>query len=106
VAGVGVSVCELHTMPCRAPQSYDDLTVYIILNDHGEFGIASEETDPAKADRETIIRNCLTAQYGHALRIIKRGGRLVVGRPRRLGRPRFSVSVGLAIDCGDRMATQ
>lgn len=61
MAGGGVSVCELRTIPCRARQSYDDLTAYIILNDHGEFGIASEETDPAKADRETIIRNFLSS---------------------------------------------
>jgi hypothetical protein len=43
-------------MPRRVPQPSDDVTVYLVLNDYGEFGIAYEETDPAKADRETIIR--------------------------------------------------
>ena len=27
----------------------DDVTVYLILNDHGQFGIAYDETDPAEA---------------------------------------------------------
>ena len=46
-------------MPRRLPQPSDDVTVYLVLNDHGQFGIAYEETDPAEADRETIIRNFL-----------------------------------------------
>jgi hypothetical protein len=44
--------------------------VFWRLNDHGQFGIAYDETDPAKADRETIIRNFLTGQYGNALRVV------------------------------------
>jgi hypothetical protein len=40
------------------------------LNDHGKFGIAYDETDPAEADRETIIRNFLTGQYSDALRVV------------------------------------
>jgi hypothetical protein len=56
----------------RRPLSepFDDVTVYLVLNDHGQFGIAYDETDPAKADRETIIRNFLTGQYGNALRVV------------------------------------
>jgi hypothetical protein len=41
----------LHTMPRRLPQPSDDVTVYLVLNDHGQFGNAYDETDPAKADR-------------------------------------------------------
>jgi hypothetical protein len=48
----------------------DDVTVYLVLNDHGQFGIAYDETDPAEADRETIIRNFLTGQYSDALRVV------------------------------------
>ena len=44
-------------------QSPDDLA-------HGKHGIAYDETDPAKADRETIVRNFLTGQYGNGLRIV------------------------------------
>ena len=47
-----------------------DVTVYLVLNDHGQFGIAYDETDPAEADRETIICNFLTGQYGDALRVV------------------------------------
>ena len=55
----------------RPPSAYsDDVTVYLVLNDHGPFGIANDETDPAEADRETIIRNFLTGQYGDALRAV------------------------------------
>src|SRR5712675_2464937 len=57
-------------MPRRAPKPFDDVTVYLVLNDHGQFGIAYDETDPAKADRETIIRNFLTGQYNNALRVV------------------------------------
>ena len=51
------------------PPPSDDVTIYLVLNDHGKHGIAYDETDPAKADRETIIRNFLTGQYGNALRV-------------------------------------
>jgi hypothetical protein len=54
----------------RLSEPFDDGTVYLVLNDHGQFGVAYDETDPAKADRETIIRNFLTGQYGNALRVV------------------------------------
>src|SRR5580693_5732994 len=54
----------------RVSEPFDDVTVYLVLNDHGKFGIAYDETDPADADRETIIRNFLTGQYGNALRVV------------------------------------
>jgi hypothetical protein len=44
----------------RVPGPSDDVTVYLVLNDYGQFGIAYDETDPANADRETIIRKFLT----------------------------------------------
>jgi hypothetical protein len=48
----------------------DDVTVFLVLNDYGRLGLAYDETDPAKADRETIIRNFLTGQYSDALRVV------------------------------------
>jgi hypothetical protein len=59
-------------VPCprRVPQSSEDVTVYLVLNDHGKNGSAYDETDPAEADRETIIRNFLSGQYSSALRVI------------------------------------
>ncbi len=57
-------------MPSRVFEPSDDVTVYLVLNDHGQFGIAYDETDPARADRETIIRNFLSGQYSNALRVV------------------------------------
>jgi hypothetical protein len=57
-----------HVSPCI--RVFRDVTVYLVLNDHGQFGIAYDETDPAEADRETIIRNFLTGQYNDALRVV------------------------------------
>ena len=63
-------LCELHTMPPRVPESSDDATVYLVLNDHGKHGIAYDETEPAKADLESTIQNFLTGQYENALRVV------------------------------------
>ena len=57
-------------MPRRVPQPSEDVTVYLVLNDHGRNGVAYDESDPAEADRETIIRNFLSGQYSNALRVI------------------------------------
>jgi hypothetical protein len=56
-------------MPRRLPQPSNDVTVYLVLNDHGRNGLAYDETDPAEADRETI-RSFLSGQYSNALRVI------------------------------------
>jgi hypothetical protein len=57
-------------MPRRVPELSDDVTVYLVLNDHGRNGLAYDETDPAEADRETTIRSFLSGQYSNALRVI------------------------------------
>jgi hypothetical protein len=57
-------------MPRRAPQPSSDVTVYLVLNDHGRNGLAYDETDPAEADREATIRSFLNGQYSNALRVI------------------------------------
>jgi hypothetical protein len=57
-------------MPPRVPESLDDVTVYLVLNDHGKHGIAYDETEPTKADLESAIQNFLTGQYENALRVV------------------------------------
>jgi hypothetical protein len=57
-------------MPHRLPMRSDDITVYLVLNDNGKLGLAYVETDPAEADRESIIRNFLSGQYGNAVRVV------------------------------------
>jgi hypothetical protein len=57
-------------MPHRVPELSNDVTVYLVLDDHGQFGIAYVETDPAEADLETIIGNFLTGQYSNAVRVV------------------------------------
>jgi hypothetical protein len=37
-------------MPRRVLEPYDDVTVYLVLNDHGKNGIVYDETDPAQLD--------------------------------------------------------
>jgi hypothetical protein len=55
-------------MPHRVSEPSDDVTAYLVLNDHRRFCIAFDETDPAQADRETIIRNFRSHQYENVLR--------------------------------------
>jgi hypothetical protein len=47
-----------------------EATVYLAFEDFGEFGRAFVETHEDKADRETIIQNILSGQYGHLLRVV------------------------------------
>jgi hypothetical protein len=57
-------------MPRPLPEHSDDGTIYLVLNDYGKLGSAYVESDPAEADRETIIRNFLSGQYGNAVRVV------------------------------------
>jgi hypothetical protein len=47
-----------------------DATVYLVVNDFGQFGRAFVETDVAEADRETIIRKLVAGQYSDAIRVV------------------------------------
>jgi hypothetical protein len=42
----------------------------LVIEDFGQLGRAFLETDLAEADRESIVRNFISAQYGNALRVI------------------------------------
>jgi hypothetical protein len=54
----------------RVPDYPQDVTVYLVVNDFGQFGKAYVETDIAEADRNTIIRNFISGQYSNALRVV------------------------------------
>jgi hypothetical protein len=56
-------------MPRLVSEPSDDITVYLVLNDYKTV-LAYVETDPAEADRETIIRNFLSGQYATPLRVM------------------------------------
>jgi hypothetical protein len=56
------SVVELRTLPPLNPEN--DVTVYIVVEDFGQFGRAFRETDLAEADLGTIVRNTFLAEIG------------------------------------------
>jgi len=45
-------------------------TVYLVLDDFGELGRAYRETDPTRADRQTVLADLLSGQYERPLRIV------------------------------------
>ena len=47
-----------------------DGTVYLVLDDFGTFGQAYRETDPTRADRQTVVANLLAGQYEHPVRVV------------------------------------
>jgi len=57
-------------MAHRVLEPSNDVTVYLVLIDHGKNGIAYDETDPAEADLETTIQNFLIGRYENALRVM------------------------------------
>src|SRR5947209_19991885 len=55
--------------PPLVPEGFD-VDVYVVLEDFGQLGRAYRETDEERADRETLIRDLLTGQYDHPVRIV------------------------------------
>ena len=47
-----------------------DVTVYIVLNDFGQFGRAYVETDEAKADEKTVVSDIISGQYSNPVRVV------------------------------------
>ena len=45
-------------------------TVYLVLDDFRTLGLAYRETDPAHANRQTVVANLLSGQYERPLRIV------------------------------------
>jgi len=50
--------------------TFQDGTVYLVLDDFGSCGQAYRETDPSEADRQTILSNLISGQYRCPLRIV------------------------------------
>jgi hypothetical protein len=61
-------VVEMRILPPLKPEN--DVTVYIVVEDFGDFGRAFRETDIAKADHDTIVRNMISGEYRNPLRIV------------------------------------
>jgi hypothetical protein len=57
------------TMPPPLVPSRDG-TVYLVLDDFGEFGRAYREAQEAQADRQTVLADLVSGQYEHPLRIV------------------------------------
>jgi hypothetical protein len=47
-----------------------DQDTYLVLGDFGRFGRAWCETDEENTDRERLIRDLMSGQYNHPLRIV------------------------------------
>jgi hypothetical protein len=50
--------------------SHPDTTVHLVLDCYGALGCAYVETDPAKADFDTIVRNLISGEYRNPARVI------------------------------------
>ena len=50
--------------------TYQNDTVYLVLEDFGSLGRAYRETDPSQADRQTVLSDLLSGQYERPLRIV------------------------------------
>jgi hypothetical protein len=46
------------------------LTVYLVLDDFGRQGRAYRETDPERADLETVTTDLLSEQYNNPVRVV------------------------------------
>jgi hypothetical protein len=59
----------MSSSPSIVPDSIDR-DIYIVLDDFGVMAQVCRETNDAKADRETLIRNALDGQYEDPIRIV------------------------------------
>jgi hypothetical protein len=58
----------MRSMPSIVPDTTEDF--YIVLNNFGKYGPAFVETDPARADYETTVRDLLAGEHSDPLRVI------------------------------------
>jgi hypothetical protein len=63
-----VRLCEAAYVPPLNPEN--DVAVYIVVEDFGDFGQAYRETDLAEADHDTIVRNLISGEYRNPLRVV------------------------------------
>jgi hypothetical protein len=55
--------------PSIVPTGHDR-TVYLVLDDFGRLGRCYPETDPERADLETVVSDLLSGQFNNPLRIV------------------------------------
>jgi hypothetical protein len=53
------------------PEYPNDVTVHLVEESFGHHARGYVKTDAAEADRETIIRNLISGQYGNPLRVVQ-----------------------------------
>jgi hypothetical protein len=51
-------------------QTGHDQTVYLVLDDYGPLGRAFPETDPEKADLETVVADLMSGQFNNPIRVV------------------------------------
>jgi hypothetical protein len=56
-------------VPSIAPNGQDQ-TVYLVINNYGNFGSAFAETDVSEADLETVIGDLMSGQYSDPVRVV------------------------------------
>ena len=59
---------RVRIMPPLDPEN--DVTVYIVVEDFGQYGWAFRETDLSEADLGTIVRNMISGEYRNPLRVV------------------------------------
>ena len=60
----------MHKPMTPPPMPSPDGTVYLVLDDFGEFGRAWRETAPTRTDRQTVVADLVSGQYERPLRIV------------------------------------
>ena len=55
-------------VPSIVPNGQDQ-TVYLVINNYGNFGPAFAETDVDNADPETVIGDLMSGQYSDSVRV-------------------------------------
>jgi hypothetical protein len=56
-------------VPSIVPSGHDQ-TVYLVINNYGNFGPAFAETDVGEADLETVIGDLMSGQYSDPVRVV------------------------------------
>ena len=59
---------QLFNIPSVVPGR--DATVYVVLDDFGQFGVGYRETDLDDADERTVIADLITGQFNNPIQII------------------------------------
>ena len=55
--------------PSIVPTGHDQ-TVYLVLDDFGRLGRCYPETDPERADLETVISDLMSGQFNNPVRVV------------------------------------